>query len=90
MGSGGGSGPAVQALIEAERLRARSNAGTTPLMFAVRKGDKRSVQAMLAAGADVNEKRPDRRPLLLAIINGHEDLVHCCSTRGGSNAEADH
>ena len=29
---------------------------------------------MLAAGADVNEKRPDlATPLLVAIINGYED-----------------
>ena len=53
------------------------NAGTTPFLLAVRKGDLRSVQAMLAAGADVNEKRSGdlATPLLIAIINGHVDLV---------------
>jgi ankyrin repeat protein len=49
----------------------------------------RSVQAMLAAGADVNEKRPDlATPLLVAIINGHEDLVDLLLEKGADpNAE---
>jgi ankyrin repeat protein len=48
-----------------------------------------SVQAMLAAGADVNEKRPDlATPLLVAIINGHEDLVDLLLEKGADpNAE---
>ena len=58
-------------------------------MFAVRKGDMRSVQALLAAGADVNEKRVDlATPLLVAIINGHEDLVDLLLDKGADpNAE---
>jgi ankyrin repeat protein len=49
----------------------------------------RCVQAMLAAGADVNEKRPDlATPLLVAIINGHEDLVDLLLDKGADpNAE---
>jgi ankyrin repeat protein len=49
----------------------------------------RSVQALLAAGADVNEKRPDlATPLLVAIINGHEDLVDLLLDKGADpNAE---
>ena len=43
----------------------------------------RSVQALLAAGADVNEKRVDlATPLLVAIINGHEDLVDLLLDKG--------
>jgi ankyrin repeat protein len=43
----------------------------------------RCVQAMLAAGADVNEMRPDlATPLLVAIINGHEDLVDLLLDKG--------
>jgi ankyrin repeat protein len=44
---------------------------------------------MLAAGADVNEKRPDlATPLLVAIINGHEDLVDLLLEKGADpNAE---
>jgi len=71
-------------------LRARSNGGTTPFMFAVRKGDMHTVQAMLAAGADVNDKRPGdfATPLLVAIINGHEDLVDLLLDKGADpNAE---
>ena len=59
-------------------------------MFAVRKGDMRTVQALLAAGADVNEKRPGdfATPLLVAIINGHEDLVDLLLDKGADpNAE---
>ena len=48
------------------------------------------MQAMLAAGADVNEKRPGdfATPLLMAIINGHEDLVDLLLEKGADpNAE---
>jgi ankyrin repeat protein len=45
-------------------------------MFAVRRGDLAASRALLAAGADVKEKRPDgATPLLIAVINGHADLV---------------
>ena len=79
-----GHGAVVEALIEGGAdIRQRSNAGTTPFMFAVRKGDMRSVKALLAAGADVNEKRVDlATPLLVAIINGHEDLVDLLLDKG--------
>ena len=57
-------------------IHARSNAGTTPLLFAVRRGSMAIVRALVAAGADVKQARPDRAtPLLVAVINGHEDLV---------------
>ena len=71
-------------------LRTRSNGGTTAFQFAVRKGDMRTVQAMLAGGADVNDKRPGdfATPLLMAIINGHEDLVDLLLDKGADpNAE---
>ena len=83
-------GAVVEALLElGADLRMRSNAGTTPMLFAVRKGDMRSVRTLLAAGADVNEKRPDlATPLLVAIINGHEDLVDLLLDKGADpNAE---
>ncbi|OLE85258.1 MAG: hypothetical protein AUF76_01290 [Acidobacteria bacterium 13_1_20CM_2_65_9] len=61
-----GQGPVVQTLIDHKAdIHARSNGGTTPFMFAVRKGDMASVQALLAAGVDVNEKRPDLATPLL-------------------------
>jgi ankyrin repeat protein len=80
-------GAVVEALIEGGAdMRARSNSGLTPFMFAVRKGDMRSVRAMLAAGADVNEQRPGdfATPLLVAIINGHEDLVDLLLEKGAN------
>ena len=45
--------------------------------------DSEAVQALLDAGADVNQAtRGDRTsPLLIATINGHFDLANCCSTR---------
>ena len=47
------------------------------------------MKALLAAGADVNEKRVDlATPLLVAIINGHEDLVDLLLDKGADpNAE---
>ena len=71
-------------------LRARSNGGTTAFQFAVRNGDMRTVQTMIAAGADVNDKRPGdlATPLLIAIINGHEDVVDLLLDKGADpNAE---
>ena len=85
-----GHGAVVQALIEGGAdIRQRSNAGSSPFLFAVRRGDMASVKAFLAAGADVNEKRVDfATPLLVAIINGHEDLVDLLLDKGADpNAE---
>jgi cytohesin len=86
-----GHGAVVEALIEGGAdIRQRSNAGSTPFLFAVRKGDMRSVKAFLDAGADVNEKRPAdlATPLLVAIINGYEDLVDLLLDKGADpNAE---
>ena len=44
----------------------------------------RSVRALLAAGADVNERRDliCATPLLVAMINGHEDLVDLLLDKG--------
>ena len=42
-----------------------------------------AVRVLLAAGSDVNEKRPDgATPLLVAVINGHEDLVDLLLDKG--------
>lgn len=50
--------------------------GLTPLLFAARDGYTESVQALLEAGADVNQVSAGDRSsaLLLAVINGHFDL----------------
>src|SRR4029453_4346882 len=85
-----GYGAVVETLIESGAdIHQRSNAGSTPFMFAVRKGDVRSVRAFFGAGGGVNEKRPDlATPLLIAIVNGHEDLVDLLLDKGADpNAE---
>ena len=73
----------VETLIEGGAdIRQRSNAGTTPFMFAVRKGDMASVKAFLAAGADVNEKRVDlRRRCSSPSSTATKISSTCCSTR---------
>ncbi len=46
------------------------------LMFAAQSGDLGSIQALLAAGADVNESTPEYgSALVLAAVNGHEDVA---------------
>ena len=48
-----------------------------------RRGDLAAVRALVAAGADVKAARPDRAtPLLVAVINGHEDLVDFLLDKG--------
>src|SRR5262249_32437961 len=51
--------------------------GLTPLLFAAREGHTAAVDALLAAGADVNQVSAGDRtsPLLIATINGHVDLA---------------
>jgi uncharacterized protein len=51
--------------------------GLTPLLFAVRQGHMASVQALLEAGADVNQVSvgDHTSPLLMATINGQFDLA---------------
>ncbi len=51
--------------------------GLTPLLYAVRQGYRESTDALLKAGADVNQpSKGDRTtPLVMAIINGHFDLA---------------
>ncbi|MGE5245721.1 MAG: ankyrin repeat domain-containing protein [Betaproteobacteria bacterium] len=51
--------------------------GLTPLMIAARQGSQDSVQALLDAGADINQvgAGDHTSPLLIAVINGHYDLA---------------
>ncbi len=86
-----GHGPVVEALIElGADIHARSNGGTTPLLFAVRQGDIAFGRGDAGGGRGrAREASPIwRTPLLVAIINGHEDLVDLLLDKGADpNAE---
>ena len=70
-------------------IRARSNGGFTPLLFAVREGKIPAVKALLEAGAALNESLPTRRggetpaadaepglnAFMLAVGNAHYELA---------------
>ena len=76
-----GHAMAVETLIEGgidnrASIDARSNAGLTPLLFAVRQGQLDAVRVLLAADANVNETTPDgTSALVLAIVNAHYELA---------------
>jgi ankyrin repeat protein len=59
--------------------------GLTPLLYAVREGHTETVQALLAAGADVNQVSAGDHtsPLLMATINGQFDLAMMLLAKGG-------
>ncbi len=58
--------------------------GLTPLLFAVRQGSAESVQALLKAGADINQvsEGDHTSPLLMATINGRFDLAKVLLEKG--------
>ncbi|MBI3789250.1 MAG: ankyrin repeat domain-containing protein [Gemmatimonadetes bacterium] len=58
--------------------------GLTPLLFAVRQGNVKTVEALLAAGADINQVSASDHtsPLLMALINGQFDLGAMLLARG--------
>ena len=66
--------------------------GLTPLLLATREGHSDAVQALLDAGADVNQLSAGDRtsPLLIATINGHLDLAMRLLAKGADpNAAAE-
>jgi uncharacterized protein len=60
--------------------------GLTPLLYAVRQGYRESTDALLKAGADVNQaSKGDRTtPLVMAVINGHFDLAAALVEKGAN------
>jgi len=64
--------------------------GLTPLLFAAREGHVEAVDALVAAGADVNQPGAGDRttPLLIATINGHFDLAMQLLAKGADPSAA--
>ena len=60
--------------------------GLSALLFAVRQGNTETVNALLKAGADVNQVSTGDHtsPLLMATINGHFDLAKVLLARGAN------
>ena len=58
--------------------------GLSPLLYAVRQGFSESTDALLKAGADINQpaKGDGTTPLLMAIVNGHFDLALSLLNKG--------
>ncbi len=62
----------------------KAQGGLTPLLFAVRQGYTESVDALLKAGAPINQVCAGDKtsPLLMAVINGHFDLAMALLDKG--------
>ena len=60
--------------------------GLTPLLYAVRQGYQESTEALLKAGAELNQpsKGDGTTPLLMAVINGHFDLAKSLLEKGAN------
>jgi ankyrin repeat protein len=60
-----------------------SRGGLTAMVFAARQGSIESAKALLDAGADINEGDADaNNPLLIAILNNHDELAQMLIDRG--------
>lgn len=75
-GGGGGGGGGYGELVG-------NKGGLTPLLFAVRDGNLRAVEALLDAGAEINHVSGDHTsPLLMAAINGRFDMAMMLLEKG--------
>lgn len=75
-GGGGGGGGGYGELVG-------NKGGLTPLLFAVRDGNLQAVEALLAAGAQINHVSGDHTsPLLMAAINGRFDMAMMLLEKG--------
>jgi uncharacterized protein len=85
-GGRGGRGPQVAGVDRNYQLNelVAAQGGLTPLLFATREGHGEAVQALLDAGADINQASAGDRtsPLLIATINGHFDLAMALLAKG--------
>src|SRR3954469_9406744 len=84
----GGRGPQTPGVDRNFQLNelVAAQGGMTPLLLAAREGHLESVQALVTAGADVNQVSAGDRtsPLLIATINGHFDLAKALLEKGGN------
>ncbi len=95
-GGGGRRGPATGKAGVERNFRYNelvgSQGGMTPLLFAARQGSMDAVNALLDAGADVNQVSGGDKtsPLVLAIANGHFDIaLHLLNKGANPNASSD-
>jgi uncharacterized protein len=90
-GGRGGRGPQTAGVDRNYQLNelVAAQGGLTPLLLATREGHGEAVEALLTAGADVNQASAGDRtsPLLIATINGHFDLALALLAKG-ANANA--
>ncbi|MEP7247317.1 MAG: ankyrin repeat domain-containing protein, partial [Gammaproteobacteria bacterium] len=67
------------------RAQYRPTGGLTPLLYAARAGCQRCIQALLKAGADINQPTPDgTTPLMTAIDNSNYDTAKYLLERGAN------
>jgi uncharacterized protein len=84
--AGGASGNGVVR----QRALPTANGGMSPLLFAVRDGNREMVKLLLDSGADVNQPSAnDTTPLLIALLNGQTGLAAYLLERGGDPNKAD-
>jgi uncharacterized protein len=68
----------------------KTSGGFTPILFAVQQGDIDTVAALLAAGADVNDRTEEEgTALIIAIASGHEKLAAYLLSRGADPRASD-
>lgn len=65
------------------RMKDMKTGGLTPLLYAVRENCLECVEALLDAGADINNPDPDNvSPLILALVNMRYDIAMLLIERG--------
>src|SRR5688572_420174 len=67
------------------RAQYHAYGGLTPLLYAARGGCYACVDALIAAGADVNLPTPEGvSPIMIALDNGHNGIAKLLMERGGN------
>ena len=67
------------------RVQYRPTGGLTPLLYASRAGCQGCVEAMIAAGADVNRPNPDgMTPMMMALDNGYPGVARYLLDHGAN------